>query len=1073
MSGREQLVARLDALAKTDDGWLQRCSRVLANRPAQLDDLLTELDPDTAAFQVGQSLPSGVALGPVTDHDDSLALKAARGVLAVARALAAGDDRDHGLEAAGEYWRQANLAPCPGGGAMPGSLFAQDDAALRAVLHRLDVLEDGASTLTAVVALALAGELKTSALSVRAPVLFDRGHEGADALLTLTLLPGGPPGLYPDPQRMMFMVTDSDFRVALDRAWGLAPASLYGLCVLWTITADDLACLDVTQGSLAASFVVALHELERRMRRLSALRLRLNGHCAATATLDRDGQLRPVTGYRRKLEAAADARLRVVVHKESASEIKPIAKGLGVKVSFVADLSGLLSHTRHRLNPLLAVITALLMITITLAGYAVVKDRAVGGKEREVISRTLAARSIAVGDTDPTLSQLLSVAAWRVNPSSEAHASLVNALLRQSAGVLPDAATYARTIALSPDGKLLATSSSKQSSVQLWSVATRQQMGTLPLDRGETGEALAFSPNGSLLAVGETGGHVRLWNMTSRQAVRSEMTCEDLCYAIKFSPDGRNLATGGFSSIRLWDVSTNRPVARPLTGQTSGIYTMSFSPDGATLVSGSGDGRVWLWRIGNKSKISGSQIEGKNVLLARSPPEQRGAAGACAFSPDGKTLAIGYRNGTIHLWNVAERQRLGAPLNSKSGLITELAFTASGRGLVSVGGSGTAQLWNVADHTIIDTLLSRTGETRDAVLGPDRRSLAVEGEDGKVRLWDLGLGHQLDAPLRLGPNQVMSLTYSPDDTKIAAGGYNYVVQFWNTANYAKIGTPLIHGTPIVATAFSPNGRLLATGDWDDENAVRLWDTKAFKLSAQLAGSSGATPVFSADGKTLAYTLENGGVGLWNITSNRLVKVLAKNSHDVKVLAFDLGGTRLFTYKEGRFTVWNIKKSSANQTFTVPADASQLAVSNDGHLFSVSAGQNGEQTVAVRRTADGGQVALTPLTGPADVSALVFSPDGSAVTSGGSDGSARIFDVVGKREVTTLTGTQSDPVMSIAYSHDGTTLAAGFFHGLIRLWGVTPLSKPDARVCRRAGRDLTSAEWQSNVKGLAYQKVCPS
>jgi WD40 repeat protein len=107
---------------------------------------------------------------------------------------------------------------------------------------------------------------------------------------------------------------------------------------------------------------------------------------------------------------------------------------------------------------------------------------------------------------------------------------------------------------------------------------------------------MAFSPDGKLVAAGETEGSIYLWNRASGRRIRRLVGHIGPCQAVAFSPDGKTLASGGMDGIvRLWNPNVDQEEAT-LTAHGGWVWTLAFAPDGNTLATGSPDGTVRLWR---------------------------------------------------------------------------------------------------------------------------------------------------------------------------------------------------------------------------------------------------------------------------------------------------------------------------------------------------------------------------------------------------------------------------------------------------------------------------------------------
>lgn len=258
---------------------------------------------------------------------------------------------------------------------------------------------------------------------------------------------------------------------------------------------------------------------------------------------------------------------------------------------------------------------------------------------------------------------------------------------------------------------------------------------------------MAFSPDGRLLAIGDSGsgsgyaqppsGRLRVWDPASERQPHELGGPTGVVSAVAFSPDGRFLAygdhdRGSTGRLRVWDLATGRQQAE-LSAQTTAVTTMAFSPDGQLLATGDGIasgwpswGRVRVWEV-----TTGRQ----RAELG----EPTGQVNTVAFSPDGRLVASGDNDGIssgwlsggrVRVWELTSR-RQQAELASHTGAIVAVAFSPDGRLLTSADNAGVARIWRTDTYTLVATMIDFTGGW--AVLLPDG-SYKLAGDPGR-RLW--------------------------------------------------------------------------------------------------------------------------------------------------------------------------------------------------------------------------------------------------------------------------------------------------------------------------------------------------
>jgi hypothetical protein len=287
------------------------------------------------------------------------------------------------------------------------------------------------------------------------------------------------------------------------------------------------------------------------------------------------------------------------------------------------------------------------------------------------------------------------------------------------------------TACVAPHRDLLVTAGT-DGAVRIWDLRSRTRTQTLrtPLHERSGHDAvavaLAFSPDGALLASGHVDGNVHLWDVAQGQELPCRLRHEAGVACVAFSPDGQTLASGGLdSNLKLWDVAGARvgQARRELHRQPAGVTSLAYAGDGTSLLTGHANRLI---------RVLDAKT-GRLVATLRGP---EGLVNLLCLAPDRRHLAVCSHDRTLRLYDVERRAQVFSVPGHRTRHTTSLAFFRDGTHMASVAQDNAVQLWDIDQRAAIAALWGPGGETFAHVgLFGGGDHVAVALTDGRIRLW--------------------------------------------------------------------------------------------------------------------------------------------------------------------------------------------------------------------------------------------------------------------------------------------------------------------------------------------------
>jgi WD40 repeat protein len=303
--------------------------------------------------------------------------------------------------------------------------------------------------------------------------------------------------------------------------------------------------------------------------------------------------------------------------------------------------------------------------------------------------------------------------------------------------------------------------------VKLWELVGRD--GSAGYGHTAEVKAVAVSPDGKLLATGSADRTIRLWDLATGAEKGLLTGHANAITALAFTPDSKQLVSADEKTLHVWDVAQAKEVV---------VCRDAISNEAPIIIvlAGGKEARVW---VANRLIETYDLVQGKQLQSWSGHDRD---ISSLAFSSDGEYAALGGVDGTVRLWNVPKRERLKLDgkeddLAAHTEAIADLAFTPDKKFLITADKAGSIKVWDLAKRQTVRELPKQKQPVVASAMSADGKRFATATMDNVIKVWDVAKGQELRkwelrVPLQANRPFVRNLAFTPDGKFVATANAN-------------------------------------------------------------------------------------------------------------------------------------------------------------------------------------------------------------------------------------------------------------------------------------------------------------
>lgn len=579
-------------------------------------------------------------------------------------------------------------------------------------------------------------------------------------------------------------------------------------------------------------------------------------------------------------------------------------------------------------------------------------------------------------------------------------------------------------ICLSPNGRLLAAGSA--GFIFIWSIRTGELICKIKTDVKSI-NTMTFTPDSRLLATGNINRTITIFSVESGNLVRtfaghrgrvSDISSSgDGVTALAFSPDGRLLAGGDrWDHLGLWSVVSGEELTgfpkHFKTKQSYGVKYLDFSEDGRVIISGNTDDYIQFWSVDTCEEIKMPELSGLHWVFVDS------------ISPRGRVIAYRKSSHPAHTELISSKK--GTTMASFPKRLQHLVFTRNLQHAAMID-KRSVLVWDIPTLAVEPPTLADTSMKGN--LPEPRFSMKKEYRTGrpelKAQIWKTFKGHEGEA---------MAVAFHPDGDIMASAGNDEKIKIWSIKSGKEISLFNFQGRIPHDICFSRDGKWLAGGGYDKVAFWSLNDGKSFG-TLRTPGTVFSIDISPDD----RYIAAGGACSRLYVLSMQDRKILhdikvGKRCEVFWSVSFSADGKYIVAAQNSQIRLFSVESGKEIATFrgkTHPRGHEHriwyACYSPDGRHIASS----GKEVIVIWSGDDQQELKILP-GHSMDIKSLAFSSDSRFLVSSSMDKTIKLWSMPDGSMLRTFSG-QVEPLNDISLSHDSRFMAGACKDGAIMIW----------------------------------------